>query len=165
MDVDIGGGCYSSVQPLASYSSYSGVCQVLFDGDLLKTVTTFDGSVYSNGIYSPATPTEPVTRTTTYETGYINPTDSDTFIVTQEAAVVLVHREEDMTKGDGATTTAGKPAESGKGSDDDTGEGDDDDVVGDSAGARLNPVHNGLWGSVTPFALAAGTVFVTMIML
>lgn len=147
MDVDIGGGCYSSIQPLASYS-YSGVCLVSFGGGFYETVTTFDGSVYPGGILSPITPTESVTLSTIYDllTDSVKQTDPGTIIVTERAPVVLIHKEEDMKKSYGG------------------GDGDDDDA-GDSAAARLKPANSGLWGSLAPAALAVGTVLVTMIML
>jgi len=151
---------------VSSYSSYSGVCGIFAEGtkDIFKTVSSFDGSVYSDGILSPASPTEPFTFVTSYETDFISP--SETAVIAAEYyAVVLVHKEGDES----SATTASKPNESGKGEqgDDKSGkdQGDGDgNGDGESAARSLRPTADGLW-SMAPVALAAGTVFLTMVLL
>jgi hypothetical protein len=165
------GYCLSSVTPLDSYSSYSGVCVRYADGDkdLFTTVSSFDGSIYSDGILSPASPTEPLTLVTTYETRLLSPSETGHVIAAEYYAVVLVYKEEDKS----SSTTAAKPTESGKGdhgddkSGDDKGDGDGDGAGngdGESAARSLRNTVEGLWG-VAPITLAAGTVFLSMMLL
>lgn len=154
-------GCGSSVMPLRSYSAYSGMCEWRVDENLFATVTTYGGSVYTNGVLSPAPHTGPISFTKTVVD--VEPSaDTDLNLVTIAGAVMLIHKEEDLHL---STTTASMPKGDGgdgeQGNDKGDGGGDGD---GESTARRLQPTSDGLW-AILPVAVTAGTVFLTMVLL
>lgn len=152
--------------PLSSYTPYSGVCIAIAGTDYYATVSTYDGSVYSDGVLTPAQ-TGSISLSTEYETEIFNPSRSNYVLATYAPGVMLIHKEEDKTLGSSATGTATSMETStatGGGNDDEDSDKGDGGGAGESIARSLHPTSDGLW-AVLPVAVTAGTVFLTMVLL